>query len=71
VLKTATINASEALNTDKQIGQIKEGMIADLLILKKDPTKDIMNLKSIEQVILSGKHIKLDEMLTQYSSAEY
>jgi len=32
-----------------QIGSIREGMLADLLILDQDPTEDIYNLKSIDK----------------------
>jgi len=55
VLQTATTNAAEALNVADQIGSIKEGMLADILILDQDPTADIYNLKSIDKIILSGR----------------
>jgi len=70
VLQTATTNAAQALNVGDQIGSIQEGMLADLLILDSDPTEDIYNLKSIDKVILSGRVMDLQDLLTEYSSAE-
>ncbi|WP_235299587.1 amidohydrolase family protein [Portibacter marinus] len=66
VLKTATVNASKALNTSDQLGQIKVGMIADLLILNEDPTRNIKNLKTIDRIILSGKVLPMDELLLPF-----
>ena len=70
VIKTATVNAARALNVDGQIGKIKEGMIADMLILDEDPLQDIMNLKTLNQVVLSGEVLKIDDLLREYSSFE-
>jgi len=70
VLQTATTNAAEALNVADQIGSIKEGMLADMLILDQDPTADIYNLKSIDKIILSGRVMNLEDLLTEYSSSE-
>jgi len=69
-LQTATTNAAEALNVADQIGSIKEGMLADILILDQDPTADIYNLKSIDKIILSGRVMNLEDLLTEYSSSE-
>ena len=70
VLQTATCNAAEALNASDQIGSSQEGMLADMLILDQDPTVDIYNLKTIDKVILSGRVMELESLLTEYSSSE-
>jgi imidazolonepropionase-like amidohydrolase len=59
-LISATKNAAEALGIEKDVGVISKGKIADLLLLKQDPLKDIttlQNLNNIERVILAGKTI--------------
>lgn len=55
-LESATILPGEFLK--KRYG-VDEGDIANLLILNKDPTEDIRNLREIENVILRGKVINL------------
>lgn len=70
VLQTATCNAAESLNASDQIGSLKVGLLADMLILDQDPTVDIFNLKSIDKIILSGRVMDLQDLLTEYSSSE-
>jgi imidazolonepropionase-like amidohydrolase len=40
---------------EDSLGLIKQGFIADLIILKKNPLDDIKNTMSIEIVIKNGK----------------
>ena len=62
VLKTATKNAAKVLNrTD--IGTLEVGKIADLVILEKDPTIDIKNTRTINQVMRNGILYKPDELV--------
>ena len=57
VLRTATINPAIYMAASKLHGSISAGKYADLLILERDPLKDIGNLKGIESVILKGKMV--------------
>ena len=41
-----------------KIGEIKEGSFADIIALKKDPTKDISALQNIDFVMKDGKVYK-------------
>jgi len=54
-IKTATINAATFLGSENENGTIKEGMIADLVLLKKNPLLNISNTKSSVGTMVKGK----------------
>jgi imidazolonepropionase-like amidohydrolase len=59
----ATRNAARALGKLDELGTIEPGKLADLVLLKADPTKDINNAKQVDLVIKNGQIIdraKLD-----------
>jgi imidazolonepropionase-like amidohydrolase len=53
-LKTATVNAAQAMNREKEFGTIETGKRADLLLLNADPLKDLKNLQNINGVAVRG-----------------
>lgn len=56
-LQSATINAADALGrTD--IGEIKQGNIADLIIVEKNPLTDIKHLNTIRLVMQDGRIVR-------------
>jgi len=57
-IQTATTTAAELLGMQGKIGEIKEGAFADIIALKKDPTKDINALQNIEWVMKDGQVYK-------------
>ncbi|HEU4523262.1 MAG TPA: amidohydrolase family protein [Thermoanaerobaculia bacterium] len=57
VLQMATRNAAIALRRD-DIGLIRPGAYADLVVLTLDPVADIRNTRSIEIVIFRGKRLQ-------------
>ncbi len=57
-IQTATTTAAELLGMQGKIGEIKEGSFADIIALKKDPTKDISALQNIDWVMKDGKVYK-------------
>lgn len=61
-LQCATIHAATSLSLDN-VGQIKEGFIADLLILNENPIKDIENTLSINRIIKGGTVYEQQEIL--------
>lgn len=65
-LKTATINPAKYFNLENELGVIKEGNWADLVILDANPLENINNTKLINAVIKQGKYFnrnKLDKIL--------
>jgi len=54
VLRMATANGARALGREKEIGAVKPGMRADLVVLRANPLADIGNARKIELVIQRG-----------------
>jgi imidazolonepropionase-like amidohydrolase len=57
-IQTATTTAAELLGMQDKIGSIQAGAFADIIALKKDPTKDINALQNIDWVMKDGKLYK-------------
>ena len=53
-LKAATSTAAKALHLEGKIGTIKEGLIADLIAVEGDPTRDIKSLRKVRLVMKGG-----------------
>ncbi|RLG73993.1 MAG: hypothetical protein DRO23_07780 [Thermoprotei archaeon] len=51
VIKAATINAAKNLGLDRRIGSIREGKVADIIVLKPDPFK-VMPITDIYYTIV-------------------
>ena len=54
-LKTATINAAGYIGADKEIGSLKAGKLADLIIMDKNPIEDIQNTESVRYTMINGR----------------
>jgi imidazolonepropionase-like amidohydrolase len=54
-IQCATQNSADVLALDKEIGTIREGLIADLLIVEGDPLEDIKSLKNVVEVYRDGE----------------
>jgi len=54
-LQTATSNASKALEMEGELGTLKKGARADLVVLNNNPIEDIYNLKGIQKVVIKGR----------------
>ncbi len=57
-IQTATTTAAELLGMQGKIGEIKAGAFADIIAIKKDPTKEINALQHIDWVMKDGKVYK-------------
>ncbi|MBX2817265.1 MAG: amidohydrolase family protein [Saprospiraceae bacterium] len=67
VLKAATLNPARYFGLDDELGRVRVGMIADLVVLNSNPLVDIANTQDIEAVIKNGKlhsRMMLDEKLS-------
>ena len=68
VLKTVTLNPAKYFDLSDSIGQVKTGMIANLLLLNANPLDEISNTKKIFGVIRDGKYLNreyLDRLLKE------
>ncbi len=71
-LKTATSVAANVLGTN-EIGQIKQGCKADMVLLSGDASSDINNINKITHVILDGNVINADtkDLLSKNTLKEF
>jgi imidazolonepropionase-like amidohydrolase len=53
-LKSATIETAKLLRIDNILGQIKPGMLADIIAFKKNPIEDISIVKNVSFVMKDG-----------------
>lgn len=63
IIVIATRNAARALGKLEELGTIEPGKLADVVLLKADPTRDIDNAKLVDLVIKNGQIVdraKLD-----------
>ncbi|KAJ5120476.1 Amidohydrolase 1 [Penicillium bovifimosum] len=53
ILQSATVNAARLIMQEDRLGQIREGFVADLLILEGNPLEDITILDKVEESLLA------------------
>jgi adenine deaminase len=61
-LKAATINGASYLGMDKEIGSLKKGKLADLIILNANPLDDIRNSDKIRYTMVNGRLFEAETM---------
>lgn len=54
-LQAGTIHAADLLGQTDQLGQIKPGYLADLVVVSKNPLKNINTMEQVEVVIKDGQ----------------
>jgi len=55
ILKTATINGASHLGMNDQLGSLKPGKLADIIVLDKNPLEDIKNTNSVSLTMINGR----------------
>jgi len=70
IIQCAYITSAEAVGMENEIGQVKEGFKANLLLLSDNPLSNIQNLQKIEKVILGGKVLNLEKILEEINPVD-
>ncbi len=55
VIKASTIDGAKYIGMDDELGSIKAGKLADLVILDADPLADIRNTDDVSHVMINGR----------------
>jgi imidazolonepropionase-like amidohydrolase len=55
VLKAGTLNGAETLGLEDQIGSLRSGKLADILVLEKNPLTDIRNTETVSMTMVNGR----------------
>lgn len=64
-LKAATINGAEFFGLGDEFGQVKEGFVADLVLLNSNPLQDIRNTLDIDAVLWKGERLLTESQLKE------
>jgi len=63
ILRTATVGGARVMGRAKELGQIKEGMLADIVVLNRHPLRDLRNLERVDLVIADGRVFRSHELV--------
>lgn len=58
VLRAATADGARLVRLADEIGQVREGMAADLIVTEADPTEDVRALRRIRAVVQAGRIVR-------------
>ncbi len=64
-LRAGTVNAAQTLGVEGQLGVVREGAFADLIVLDGDPLQDIRNTQLIYAVIKNGEVVDRAMLLSE------
>jgi imidazolonepropionase-like amidohydrolase len=56
-ISAATTTAAAFLFRDDQIGSVRPGLSADLVVLRGEPDRDITAVRSVERVMVGGRWV--------------
>ena len=63
VMRATTSIPAEAMGYGGEVGSIREGMLADLIVLGSSPLSDIRAVRDVRIVIKDGRIHRLEELL--------
>ncbi len=63
VMRGATSVAAETLGYGTELGAVREGMLADMIVVDGDPLADIRALRNVRTVIKDGRVYQVPELL--------
>jgi imidazolonepropionase-like amidohydrolase len=55
---SATRNPARMLGKDNEIGTIEAGKLANMMLVREDPTRDVANLRSVVMTVKRGKQFQ-------------
>jgi len=61
-LQAATINGARYIGAGNEIGSLKEGKLADLIVLDKNPLENIRNTETVKYTMVNGRLYDTDTM---------
>jgi hypothetical protein len=67
VLQMATSNAAKVLELDDRLGMVREGHLADLVLVDGRPDENIHDIRNIREVMKNGKLINRESLTHQWS----
>jgi imidazolonepropionase-like amidohydrolase len=56
-IRAATMENARFFRAEKRIGSIEAGKLADLLLVRGEPVKDIRAMRSVSGVMLNGRWV--------------
>ena len=59
-IEAGTLGAATAIRREDELGSIETGKLADLLVVRGDPTREISDVREVEQVYLGGRSVIMD-----------
>ncbi|MDQ3279211.1 MAG: amidohydrolase family protein, partial [Bacteroidota bacterium] len=68
-LRTGTVNVGQFFNRP-DLGIVKEGALADLVLLKKNPLENIANTREIAGVMIGGRYISEADIAKELKTLE-
>lgn len=61
-LRAATLNGAEYIGAGNEIGSLKVGKLADLIVLDKNPLENIRNTETVKYTMVNGRLFDTDTM---------
>jgi len=66
IIKACSYNGAKILEDDDEYGSLREGLVADILIVSGDPSTNISDTRNIEHVIVRGGLLDRNRLLDSW-----